>query len=132
MHKEYINPDDLSNPPGYTHVVAVTGGTTLYISGQIALDVEGQLVGEGDFRAQVEQVFRNLESALAAAGAAFTDVVKLNFYIPNYQPEHRLVIREVGSQFLSKDHRPASTLVGVVALAFDGLLLEVEAVAVIE
>ena len=132
MHKEYINPDDLSNPPGYTHAIAVTGGTTLYISGQIALDKEGNLVGEGDFRAQVEQVFRNLGAALSAGGATFTDVIKLNFYILNYQPEYRFVIREVGSQFLSSSHRPASTLVGVAALAFEGLMLEVEAVAVIE
>lgn len=132
MLKEYINPASLSNPPGYTHVVTVTGGTTLYISGQIALDREGNLVGEGDFRAQAEQVFRNLGSALAAAGATFEDVIKLNFYILDYQPDYRFTIREVGSQFLSSGHRPASTLVGVAALAFEGLLLEVEAVAVIE
>jgi enamine deaminase RidA (YjgF/YER057c/UK114 family) len=132
MPKEYINPASLSNPAGYTHVVAVTGGTTLYVSGQIALDGEGRLVGEGDLRAQAEQVFRNIEAALAAAGAAFADVVKLNFYILNYQPEDRFAIREVRDRYVDTDQPPASTLVGVQALAVDGLLLEVEAVAVVE
>jgi len=131
VHKEYINPDALSNPPGYTHVVAVTGGTTLYISGQIALDGEGRLVGEGDLRAQTEQGFRNIVTALAAAGATFADVVKINFYILNYQPEDRFIIREVRDRYIPAENPPANTLVGVAALAVEGLLLEVEAVAVI-
>src|SRR2546429_6859632 len=72
------NPPTLSKPTGYTHIVEVTGpGKTIYISGQIALDKDGNLVGAGNMKAQAEQVFKNLESALAAAGAKFSDVVKM-------------------------------------------------------
>src|SRR5205823_8202070 len=72
------NPPTLSKPTGYTHVVEATGGKTVYISGQIAFDTEGKIVGEGDMKAQVEQVFKNLQAALSAAGATFKDVVKMN------------------------------------------------------
>src|SRR5207248_8664462 len=69
------NPPTLSKPTGYTHVVEATAGKTVYISGQIAFDNEGKLVGEGDMKAQAEQVFKNLQAALSAAGATFKDVV---------------------------------------------------------
>src|SRR5258708_9922270 len=75
-HFQFINPPTLSAPPGYTHVVEVTGGRTIYIAGQIALDRNGQVVGAGDFHAQAEQVFKNLQAALAAVAADFTHVVK--------------------------------------------------------
>src|SRR5205823_15129425 len=75
------NPPTLSKPTGYTHVVEATGGKTVYISGQIAFDTEGKIVGEGDMKAQVEQVFKNLQAALSAAGATFNDVVKMNTYV---------------------------------------------------
>src|SRR5262245_26768684 len=68
-------------PAGYSHIVEARGGRTLYLSGQIALDREGKLVGANDFRAQIKQVFANLNARLTEAGAAFKDVVKLNFYI---------------------------------------------------
>jgi len=77
----FINPHGLSRPPTYTQVVEVTGpGRTIYISGQLGIGVDGQLVS-GDFRAQAEQVFKNLEAALAAVGASFADIVKLNSYL---------------------------------------------------
>ena len=73
------NPPTLSKPTGYTHVVEVSGATrTVYISGQIAYDKDGKVVGAGDMKAQAEQVFENLETALTAAGATFADVVKMN------------------------------------------------------
>src|ERR1700682_4487270 len=75
------NPPTLSKPTGYTHVVEVTGPVkTVYISGQIALDRDGNVVGQGDMKAQAEQVFKNLQAALDAAGAKFSDVVKMNMY----------------------------------------------------
>src|SRR3954469_1895605 len=76
------NPPALSAPTGYTHVVEVSGpGKTIYISGQIAYDKDGKLVGApGDMKAQAEQVFKNLQAALTAAGATFADVVKMNSY----------------------------------------------------
>ena len=76
------NPPTLSAPTGYTHIVEVTGpAKTIYISGQIAFDKDGKVVGAGDMKAQAEQVFKNLEAALTAAGAKFSDVVKMNSYI---------------------------------------------------
>src|SRR5215470_9460003 len=67
-------------PAGYSHVVEVKGGRTLYIAGQVSADASGSLVGAGDFRAQIRQVFSNLNSRLQEAGAQFKDVVKLNYY----------------------------------------------------
>src|SRR5437763_15095214 len=77
------NPPALSAPTGYTHVVEVTGpAKTIYISGQIASDKDGKIAGApGDMKAQAEQVFKNLQAALTAAGATFADVVKMNSYI---------------------------------------------------
>src|SRR4029077_12739652 len=75
------NPPALSAPTGYTHIVEVTGpNRTIDISGQIAYDKDGKVVGAGDMKAQAEQVFKNLEAALTAAGAKFSDVVKMNSY----------------------------------------------------
>ncbi len=123
------NPAGLAQPTGYTHVVAARGQRLVYISGQIAFDAAGQLVGPGDLRAQAVQVYENLKTALAAAGATFADVVKLNTYVVNFKPEFRPLLAEVRGQFIA-GQPPASTLVGVSALALDGLLIEIEAVAV--
>lgn len=131
MPKQFINPQKLSNPGTYTHVVIAEGKKTIYISGQVALDASGQVVGKGDLRAQTQQVFENLKTALASAGATFADVVKMNTYIANYTPAMRPALVEVRSQYLPKENPPASTLVGVTALAREELLIEVEAVAVL-
>src|SRR5437660_12132263 len=80
------NPPTLSKPTGYTHVVEASGGKTVYVSGQIALDKDGKVVGEGDMKAQAEQVFKNLQAALAAARATFKDVVKMNTYTTDISP----------------------------------------------
>src|SRR5262245_65241678 len=84
------NPPTLSKPTGYTHVVEVIGpGKIVYIAGQIALDKDGKVVGGGDMKAQAEQVFKNLEAALAAAGAKFSDVVKMNTYITDMDKDRK-------------------------------------------
>lgn len=129
--KEFINPFTIK-PPGYTHVVVTGPGKTIYISGQVSVDATGGIVGKGDLRKQVEQVYENLKSALTAAGATFADVVKMNTYVVNYNPAYVAVIREVRSGYLSKDNPPASTLVGVQALYHPDLLIEIEAIAVIK
>src|SRR5919202_4096024 len=131
MPKQFIQPQGLTRSPAYTHVVTAQGGKLVFISGQIALNSDGELVGRGDLRAQTMQVFKNLEMALVAADASFKDVVKVNIYIVNYKPEDRAIVGEVRSQYLSKENPPASTLIGVQALAFEGLLIEIEATAVI-
>ena len=126
----YINPAALSAPPGYTHVVSVPAGSrTLYISGQIAFNAQGELVGQNDFAAQAEQVFANLNTALQAADATFTNVVRLDIYVTDMTQLKAL--RVARDKFIDLKHPPASTLVEVSKLSRDGLLLEVEATAVV-
>lgn len=122
------NPPTLSSPTGYTHVVEVSGpAKTVYISGQIALDRDGNVVGT-DMKTQAEQVFKNLEAALAAAGAKFTDVVKMNTYTTDMAQAP--AIREVRGRYFG-NVVPASTLVQVVHLARPELLLEIEVIAAV-
>jgi enamine deaminase RidA (YjgF/YER057c/UK114 family) len=132
MEKEFLNPPGISAPRGYTHVVVARGGKTVYISGQVALNAAGDIFGAGDLRAQTVQVFENLKTALAAAGATFTDVVKVNTYVVNLKAQDLQVLREVRSHYLPQQNPPASTLVGVTALAGPDFLIEVEAVAVVK
>jgi reactive intermediate/imine deaminase len=123
------NPPTLSIPTGYTHIVEVTGPSrTIYISGQIAFDKDGKLVGAGDMKAQAEQVFKNLETALTAAGAKFSDVVKMNSYITDMSKVQ--AVRDVRARYL-KDNTPASTFVEVKGLVRPELLLEIEVIAVV-
>jgi enamine deaminase RidA (YjgF/YER057c/UK114 family) len=127
----FVNPEGLSQPPGYSHVVTARGGTTVYVSGQVAFDAAGNVVGEGDHRRQAEQVFANLQVALAAAGASFEHVVKLTYYVVDLRREVTLMLREVRTGYLNQERPPASTLVAVPVLVDPRLLLEIEAVAVI-
>ena len=122
------NPPELSKPTGYTHVVEASGGRTVYISGQIALDQTGKVVGEGDMKAQAEQVFRNLQAALAAAGATFKDVVKMNTYMTDLSQVQ--AVRDVRARYFG-EVTPASTLVQVVHLARPEFMLEIEVIAVV-
>jgi reactive intermediate/imine deaminase len=122
------NPPELSKPTGYTHVVEAAGGKTVYISGQIALDKDGKVVGEGDMKAQAEQVFKNLQAALTSAGATFKDVVKMNTYMTDLSQLQ--VVRDVRARYFG-DAAPASTLVQVVHLARPEFLIEVEVIAVV-
>src|SRR5947199_4717656 len=95
------NPPTLSKPTGYTHVVEVTGpGKTIYIAGQVALDKDGNVVGAGDMKAQAEQVFKNLEAALAAGGAKFADVVKMNTYVTDM--DRAPAVREVRARYFGE------------------------------
>lgn len=132
ISRERLNPDTLSSPRGYTHVVTARGGKTIWVSGQVALDAKGELVGRGDVKAQARQVLENLAAALRAAGATYQDVVKLNTYLVNPKPDDLNAFREVRQGVLGDVVLPASTLVGVSALAREGLLIEIEAVAVVE
>jgi len=125
----FINPGTMHRPMGYSHVAEVSPGRLVYISGQVALDPAGELVGPQDLRAQARQVFENLRAALAAVGAGFDQVVKLNYYLVD--ASQLPVVREVRDQYLNTARPPASTAVQVAGLALEGLLIEVEAVAVI-
>lgn len=125
------NPSGLSTPTGYSHVAEVTGGRTIYIAGQVALDKAGQLAGAGDFAAQVKQVFENLSAALAGSGATFGDVVKLNIYCDERIERSQLpTMREIRDRYVNGKNPPVSTLVFVKGLARAEWLIEVEAIAV--
>ncbi len=122
IEKEYIEPNE-----GFSQTVVVKTGNfkTLYISGQI---------GDGDdLEAQTIATFQNLEKQLANCNATFKDVVKMNTYIVNFNPEIDLpIFRKVRKEFLGTENYPASTLVGVESLGRQEWLIEIEAIAVIE
>jgi enamine deaminase RidA (YjgF/YER057c/UK114 family) len=126
-----LQPDGLQKPPMYSQVAVARGERVIYVSGQVPTDAAGKLVGGDDLRAQLVQVYDNLRIALAAAGATFDDVVKQTTYVVDYKPEHRAIIAEVRLQYVNRARLPASTLVGVQALAFPEFLIEVEVVAVV-
>ena len=122
IEKEYIEPNE-----GFTQTVVVKTGNfkTLYISGQI---------GDGaNLEAQTIATFQNLEKQLQNCNATFKDVVKMNTYIVNFNPEVDLpIFRKVRKQFLGNENYPASTLVGIQSLGRKEWLIEIEAIAVIE
>jgi enamine deaminase RidA (YjgF/YER057c/UK114 family) len=125
----FSNPPKLSKPPGYTHVVEITGpARVVYIAGQLGLDKEGKAVG--DFRAQTTQAFENLKIALTDAGAGFEHVVKINNYLVDISA-NIATFREVRDRYLNIVAPPASTAVGVPGLARPGALFEIEAIAVL-
>lgn len=132
LKKKYIKPPDVYPSTGYSHGVSVSGGRTIYVAGQIALNEKGELVGRGDVRAQTGQVFENIKRVLAASGATFADVVKISYYVKNFTPSVLPAIREVRDGFLPKDQPPpASTLIGVQSLFRDDILIEIECIAVV-
>jgi enamine deaminase RidA (YjgF/YER057c/UK114 family) len=130
MATQHINPSNVGAPNMYTHVVASEGGKTLYISGQIGMDAAGKVAGP-DLMSQGEQVFQNIKACLESAGATFADVVKFTTFVVNYKPEDRATITALRQKYIPSTNPPASTLVGVQALALPELLIEIETVAVV-
>jgi enamine deaminase RidA (YjgF/YER057c/UK114 family) len=125
-------PAGLFHNPAFSQVVVATGTRTVYIAGQVSIDERGAHVGAGDLAAQTAQAMRNVGLALAAAGAGYADVVKITTYVVDYKPEHRAVIGAARSPFFAGGAPPASTLLGVSALALPEWLIEIEAVAVVD
>ena len=126
-----INPKDLPIPQTYTQVVVATGSKLVFISGQEPEDLHGKLVGRGDLAIQARQVFANLGRALAAAGAAPTQVARITIYVVDYSRDECLPIIEAARVGLFGDHKPADVVLGVARLSPD-YLIEVDAVAVID
>jgi enamine deaminase RidA (YjgF/YER057c/UK114 family) len=125
----FMNPPAIAKPGGYSHVVEITGpGRIVYIAGQLGLKPDGSIAG--DFRAQAVQAFENLKSALAAVGATFNDVVKLNNYLIDISANLG-AYREVRDKYVNVGQPPASTTIGVPALARPDALYEVEAVVML-
>lgn len=127
----HINPDGINRSPAYTHVVTAKPGTVIWISGQVAQNSKGEVVGKGDLKAQLNQAWANIKTALAAADATFANVVKITTYVVNYNTSMRNDIREARVRFMGTGEPPASTLVGVQSLASEDFLVEIEVVAVI-
>lgn len=128
----FSKPKTLAPPPGYSYVVEATGPCrTIYFAGQLGLDMDNKFVGEpGDFRAQCIKAHDNMTLALQAAGASWSDVVKINNYLVDILP-NMATYREIRDRYLNPAAPPASTTIGVPALARPGGLFEIEAVAVL-
>ena len=126
---QHINPPALSAPHGYSHVVVVRSGRTVYLAGQVPLDRNGALVGVGDLASQTKQVFENMKVALNAAGASFADVVEMTTYLTDVSQID--TYRKVRDQYMSTP-LPAASLVEVKGLFRKDVMIEVSAVAVVQ
>jgi enamine deaminase RidA (YjgF/YER057c/UK114 family) len=123
-------PETMPKSVGYSQVARVTGGTIIFIAGQVALDRSGNVVGKNDFVAQVQQVFENLKAAVEAAGGDFSDVIKLNSYFLDLS--HLRQFREVRDRYVNLENPPVSTAIQVAGLFRPEFLVEIEAVAVVQ
>jgi reactive intermediate/imine deaminase len=129
MEKTQVNPWSWQEQYGYSQAWRVDGAqSVVFLAGQVPLSADGSLVGEGDFVAQCRQVFENLQTVLEQAGASFDNVVKVTVFLPDIT--NLQAYREVKSEFVT-GRQPASTAVEVKGLAFPGLMVEVEAIAVL-
>jgi reactive intermediate/imine deaminase len=127
--KRFLSPDSLAPPVGYSHVVEASAARSLYVAGQVALNADGELVGEGDFAAQTRQVFENLTAALHAADATWKDVVKLTYFVLDVGQVAS--VRAIRDEYVDTEQPPASTLVEVRRLVRDEFLIEIDAVAAV-
>jgi enamine deaminase RidA (YjgF/YER057c/UK114 family) len=125
-----INPDELAPLPGPAHVVVAEGRRTIYVSGQTGVDAEGKVVG-ADHRSQSAQALRNLETALAAAGASLADTVRIGIYLVDYSEEALTGLVEACLEVTGTIPSATSTLLGVASLWQPDLLVEIDAVAVV-
>lgn len=127
------NPKTMPPPTGYSQVAEVTKGKIVLIAGQVAHDAAGNLVGENDFGAQVEQVFKNLDAAVKAAGGTFKDIVKINNYcVASVDSGQIAAYRTVRDRYVNTAAPPTSTFVYVSRLVRPGWLFEIDAMAVID
>ena len=126
------SPKTMPPPTGYSQIAEVTSGKIVLIAGQVAHDTAGNLVGENDFAAQVEQVFKNLDAAVRAAGGTFHDIVKINNYcVTSVDPAEFTAFRAVRDRYVNTAAPPVSTFVFVSRLVRPGWLFEIDAMAVI-
>jgi reactive intermediate/imine deaminase len=128
---KFLNPAAVAAPHGYTHAIEVDLGTCkmLIISGQVALDPKGNLVGQGDYEKQTEQIFTNIKNIVESAGGKMENVVKLSFFTRDISQIQK--IRTVRDRFINTKNPPASTLVEISKLFRDDVLIEIEATAII-
>jgi len=134
MPKKYVNPDSLfrSVQHGFSQVVVASGRKMVFISGQTAWDIKKKIVGGDSLLEQARQALRNVQAAIEAAGGTLKDIVSLRIYIVNYQPENAEAVSIALQEFFSSENPPASTWIGVSALAVPEFLIEIEAIAVLD
>jgi len=134
MPKEYINPDSLfpSLPHGFSQAVMASGRKMVFISGQTAWDERKNVVGGDNLLGQTRQALRNVKTAIEASGGSLNDLVSLRIYIVNYQAESARAVGRALREFFSSQNSPASTWIGVSALADPEFLIEIEATAVLD
>ncbi|HTH19189.1 MAG TPA: RidA family protein [Candidatus Udaeobacter sp.] len=134
MSKDYINPNSLfqSLPHGFSQIVVATGKKMVFVSGQTAWDERKNIVGRDSVLEQARQAFRNLEKAMEAAGGTLKDIVALRIYVVDYQAESGTAVGTVLREVFSSENPPASTWIGVAALADPEFLIEIEATAVLD
>jgi enamine deaminase RidA (YjgF/YER057c/UK114 family) len=128
--RRFLSPSGLPPPAGYSHVVDVPAHRVVFVSGQVPLDADGQLVGESDFAAQTRQVFANLTTALEAGGATWRDVVKLSYFLRD--ASQIVAVRAIRDDYVDTERPPASTLIEVSRLFRDDILIEIDAIAVVD
>ena len=129
MQKQIVNPASMAPPTGYSYAVKKSG-TPVFIAGQVALDGAGKLVGEGDAAAQAEQALRNLRTVVEACGGTIDDIVKITIFVTD--AAYRPAVAAARQRFFPGGQYPASTYLVVSALAVPPLLVEIEAVAMID
>lgn len=132
---ELLNPEGLPKPEPYRQVAVASGSRTVFLAGQVARTATGERVGEGDLAAQVEQAYMNVATALSAVGGSFNDVAKLTLYIVDWSGDKMAALGEgVGraAARLRVDPVKPITLIPVVALGEPDLLVEVDAIAVLD
>lgn len=127
---QLLIPATMPRSTGYSQLAVAAGGRIVFVAGQVALDTSGNLIGKDNARAQIQQIFENLERAVTAAGGTFHDVIKLNSYLVDLS--HLGDFREVRDTYIDLKNPPASTVVQVSALFRPEFLVEVEAVAVVD
>jgi len=128
---ELVNPSSVSTPHGYSQAAMIDLGNSrmVIISGQVALDAKGNLVGKDDLEKQTEQVFVNIKNIVEEVGGTMKDVIKLSYFTTDVSKIQS--IRNVRDKFITVQSPPASTLVQVSKLFRDDILIEIEATAVI-
>ena len=135
MKKYYLNPATLPDWSNYFSQIAVVeknGIKTIYVAGQVGVDRQKNLVGNGELREQLQQTFSNLQTALESVDATMANIVKMNIYVVNYQPSDAETIGEVIRENFRVGQIPAMCLIGVQALAEERFLVEVDAEAVVD
>ncbi|MGE7881763.1 RidA family protein [Bacillus sp. NPDC094077] len=129
MQKKFLNPETMPVTLGYSHIVEVSNAKrTVYISGQIAINTDGRIVGINDLTLQTRQVFENIKAALESSELNFNDVIKLTFFLTDIS--QMAIVRDIRDQYINTNNPPASSAVEVNKLIHDELLIEIEAIAV--